>query len=361
MKSILNKQVKLIFKIILIGIVVGVFSLGKIVFFPHELPKSNYELLINKEESLNGIAKGLKRDGLISSQRIFLHLLRILNKDRKVTAGLYILKSPISMWDLIKRISSGKPDEISITLIDGWTVDDIRNYVDGLPYVRHLTQNLSNNELKHELKISWPSLEGAFYPSTYYIAPNETDLEIYKNAHAIMRSKLESVYAKRNLELNVDNPYELLILASLVEKETAKPQDMQIISTVFNNRLRIGMRLQTDPAVFYGLTDKGLRDKKLRGKEKITRADYKIDTKYNTYLHAGLPPTPICSPSLTALEAAANPSNDKNVLYFVAVGLGKTRFSESFSVHSRLVAKYLKRQSTKCLTKNTNLATRENF
>jgi UPF0755 protein len=327
---------KILLKIFLLSFIGIIFYVGNVVFFPHEIPNNNYELIINKEESLKGVAESLKRDGLISSPEIFLSVIRLMNKDTHITAGLYVLKDSISMWDLVKKISNGKPDEILLTIIDGWKIENIRNYIDNFPHIQHLTQNLSNDELKHLLNIPWPSLEGAFYPTTYYVAPNETDLEIYRSAYAMLQSKLNEVYSKRGSNVATSSPYGLLIMASLVEKETANISDMYLISTVFNNRLRLDMRLQTDPAVFYGL----------QNKKRITREDFKIDTKYNTYLHAGLPPTPICSPSLLALKAAANPKNDSKVLYFVAVGDGRrTRFSNSFSVHSHWVARFIEKQS----------------
>jgi UPF0755 protein len=177
-------------------------------------------------------------------------------------------------------------------------------------------------------------MEGLLYPSTYFIAPNQPDLEVMRISYRLMQSKLADLWVNKNKNAtNYQDPYQLLVMASLIQKETSDKEDMYQISTVFNNRLRTNMRLQDDPAVFYGLNNKAT----------ITRADFKIDTPYNTYLHNGLPPTPICTPSQSALAAAANPGDDYKLLYFVAIGNGKTKFSYSYGEHSQAVNQYLKK------------------
>ena len=327
------KSLQLLLKSLLALSVVLVACIGYAVFFPHSIPSRQYPLIIERQQTVRNIANQLKREGLINDAYLFIGLSRLMHEDKKMIAGMYILKGPMSLFDLVWRLSNGKPDEISITFLDGWTFRQIRNYVNDLPNVKHLTPEMTDGQIRALLKIKVPSLEGGLYPSTYFIAPNQSDLEIFQNAYKLMQDKLAKAWQTRNVNGVYDNPYQMLIMASLIQKETNNKVDMYQISTVFNNRLRSGMRLQDDPAVFYGLANK----------ERITREDFQIDTPYNTYLHAGLPPTPICNPSLAALTAAASPGADHKLLFFIAIGSGKSKFSYTFQEHRQAVAKYLKK------------------
>ena len=272
------------------------------------------------------------------NRHIFRLILEISHKDRKVTAGLYFLKGPISTWGLIERITNGRPDEISVTFLDGWSFTQIRNYLNGLSDIQHLLLKMSDTDVKNMLKIDYPNLEGLFFPETYFIAPGQSDIEVLQIAYRLMQSKLTDLYLNRSAFAQYTSPYQLLIMASLIQKESANPEDMYLISTVFNNRLRIHMKLQDDPAVFYGLSGK---------KSVIRRPDFQIDTPYNTYLHEGLPPTPITTPSYTALAAASQPLNRPTLLYFIAVGHGRTRFSTTYSQHLSIENRQAKQVSPK--------------
>ncbi|MCX8514697.1 MAG: endolytic transglycosylase MltG, partial [Burkholderiales bacterium] len=329
----INMSHKWIIKALLIFFVVMASIIGYVLFFPMPIPNNNYQLIVNKNESVASVAADLYEHDIIKSKFVFTGLLRLSHKDRKVVAGLYFIKHSMSLWGVISRITNGKPDQISITIIDGWSTDEIRNYVNNLQNIQHLTAGYSESQLKNVLRISYPNLEGAFYPSTYFIAPNQTDLEIYQLAYRLMKVKVESYFLNRSKYTNYANPYQLLIMASLIQKETNNKNDMQLISTVFNNRLKRGMKLQDDPSVFYGLKHKAI----------IGRRDFLIDTPYNTYLHNGLPITPICTPSDAALLAASQATNESQLLYFVAIGLGKTKFSSNFGEHKTAINKYLKK------------------
>lgn len=324
---------KLSAKLLLLIFLAVVVYLGYVLFVPHKPPSIGYQLMINQSQSLNSVARQLERDGLISNARIFAITMRILGKDRIITAGLYSIKKPLSMLGLIKRITNGRPDRISITLLEGWNFKQIRAYINGVAYIRHLTESMTDEQIRDSLKITYPSMEGSLYPSTYFIAPNQSDLEVFHTAYLTMQDKLDSIWQQRNAHTNYKSPYQLLIMASLIQKETNNLQDMYHISTVFNNRLRIGMRLQTDPAVFYGLNNK----------VRITRDDFQINTPYNTYINKGLPPTPIASPGQNALNAAAMPNDDYKILYFVAIGSGASKFSYTFDEHAAAVNKYLRK------------------
>jgi UPF0755 protein len=328
------QKLNLFFKIILVAFVVMAIYVGNVVFFPQKIPNGQYQIIVNKHQNLFELATVLERENIIKDRRVFLILLRALNKDTKVAAGLYFLKNPISIWGLIARLTNGRPDQISITLIDGWFFEQIRDYINGIPEIKHITSGMTEAELKAALKIETPNLEGLFYPSTYFIAPGQTDLEIYQHAYKIMQDKLAAIYATRSQSTDYTSPYQLLIMASLIERETANVKDMYLVSTVFNNRIRAKMKLQDDPSVFYGLR---------KNSSKVVRSRFQYDTPYNTYLHYGLPPTPICTPSLNALNAAAHPEDKPKLYFFVAVGSGKTKFSATYNEHLTAVNRYLKK------------------
>lgn len=341
----INKQKKtnIFIKLILLIFVVGAIYIGNVVFFPASLPTENYRLIIDRQVNLKTFAADLEGKGIIKNARVFLFLLRIKREDKRVTAGLYILKKPMSIWKLIARITNGHPDQLSVTFIDGWVTSQLRAYVNSLNDIRHITLQMSDDELRTALMIDAPSLEGIFYPSTYFVAPNQTDLEIYQQAYHTLQDKLATLYANRTPQAYYTSPYQLLIMASLIHKETARVGDMYLVSTVFNNRLRKGMKLQDDPSVFYGL--RGIKD------GKIVRSDFQINTPYNTYLRFGLPPTPICTPSDASLRAASQPLDRPELMYFVAIGGGRTQFSDTYNQHMGAVNKYLKKPAVKTVVK----------
>lgn len=325
-----------VIKFFLLVFIAVSFYLGYEVFFPHSLPNQHVKIVIAKGDSLHKTARKLSELQIINNPRLFLILARLMGKDTKVTAGMYILSQPMSLMDLVNRLTNGKPDEISITILEGWNFKQIRTYLASESQITHLTESMTDAQIRDKLKITAPSMEGLIYPSTYFVSPYQSDLEFMLNGYKLLQIKLAKTWQTKNGSIAYTTPYELLILASLIQKETNNSDDMIQISTVFNNRLRINMRLQDDPAVFYGLGNRLT----------ITRADFATDTPYNTYSHSGLPPTPICMPSQVALSAAARPSNESNLLYFVAIGKGKTKFSSTFNEHSDAVNKYLKKSIT---------------
>lgn len=326
-------KLKLLQKTFLVLVVLFVAYIGNVVFFPRPIPNKRLEIIINKDQNMHHLASQLEAEDVIANRHIFLWILRTTGYDRKILAGLYVLHGNVSMWDVISRIASGKPDQISVTIIDGLRFLQIKEYIDGLQNIKHITANMSEEQLKLLLRISATNLEGVFYPSTYFIAPGQSDLEIYNHAYNLMKNKLDMIFAKRAKNTHYTTAYQMLILASLIQKETANNNDMLQVATVFNNRLGLGMRLQDDPAVFYGL----------HNVDKIERKDFLIDTKYNTYLHAGLPPTPICIPSESAIIAASQPLNNPKLLYFIAVGKGETKFAPSYDKHKAMIKKYLRK------------------
>ena len=327
----LHNKFKLFAKILLIGFVFFAAAIGYIVFYPQPIPNSSYQLVIDVNENVTQIANDLSNHDIIKNKLIFRGLLRLLGRDRKVTAGLYFLKNSMSTWEIVSRVTNGKPDQISVTFIDGWSLEEVRNYVNSLSNIQHTTSGFSDEQLKAALKIELPSLEGVFYPSTYFIAPNQTDLEIYQQSYRLMQKKLTELFTQRSTFSIYSNPYQMLTMASLIQKETSNKEDMILVATVFNNRLKKGMKLQDDPSVFYGL----------KHQKTIGHKNFQTDTPYNTYTRFGLPPTPICIPSYDALFAASKPEDNPDLLFFLAIGGGKTKFSKTYNEHKSAISKYL--------------------
>ena len=218
-----------------------------------------------------------------------------------------------------------------LTLVEGWTFRQWRGRLDRHPDLRHDTAGLSEAQLLERLGIRSSSLEGQLFPDTYLFDKQSSDLDLLARAHRAMRRKLDAEWSQRQQDLPYKSPQEALIMASIIEKETGREADRSLVAAVFVNRLRKGMLLQTDPTVIYGLGD-GF-DGNLR------KRDLQSDSPYNTYMRAGLPPSPIAMPGLASLKAALNPAAT-DVLYFVARGDGSSEFSRTLDEHNRAVNKY---------------------
>jgi UPF0755 protein len=220
-----------------------------------------------------------------------------------------------------------------VTIVEGTTFADLRRALRANAKITQAVSDLPDAELLARVGASETHPEGLFFPDTYFLATGSSDLALLTRAYRSMRERLAAAWAKRAPDLPLTTPYEALILASIIEKETGSASDRPLIASVLVNRLRRGMRLQTDPAVIYGM---GTRfDGNLR------KRDLEEDTPYNTYVRDGLPPTPIALPSQAALEAAVNPPKTA-YLYFVSRGNGTSEFSTSLPEHNRAVAKYQK-------------------
>ena len=199
------------------------------------------------------------------------------------------------------------------------------------PALKHDTVQLPDNELLEKVAPDYKFPEGLFFPDTYLFAKGVSDLQIYKQAHAVLLKRLNESWGKRNPSLPYKTPYEALIMASIVEKETGQKSERDMIAGVFINRLKRGMLLQTDPTVIYGMGE--------QYKGQIRKRNLQTDTPYNTYTRAGLPPTPIALPGAAALAAALNPAKTES-LYFVSRGDGTSHFSGNLDDHNRAVNKY---------------------
>jgi UPF0755 protein len=218
-----------------------------------------------------------------------------------------------------------------ITFIEGWTFRQMREALNRQQGLRHLSMSRSDEELMRAIGAKESKPEGLFFPDTYYFSADMSDLDILKRAYLTMQRKLDAAWQSRAPGLPYRDAYEALIMASIVEKETGSGDERPLIASVFLNRLKLNMRLQTDPTVIYGLGE--AFDGNLR------KRDLLADTSYNTYTRGGLPPTPIAMPGLAAIEAALHPEPSK-ALYFVGKGNGRHAFSTTLDEHNRAVARY---------------------
>jgi UPF0755 protein len=261
---------------------------------------------------------------------------RATGADARIRAGEYAVPAGTTPRSLLALLESGAVIQHAVTIVEGWTFRELRAALEAEPYLDHTLAGQDEAAVMVALGEPGMPAEGLFFPDTYLFGKGTTDLEILRLARNRMRRELEAAWAARAADLPVHSAYEALILASIVEKETALASERPRIAGVFTERLRIGMRLQTDPTVIYGLgTD---FDGNLR------RADLERDGPYNTYTRAGLPPTPIALPGAEALRAAVNP-DERGELYFVATGLadGSHEFSRTLKEHQAAVSRYLVR------------------
>lgn len=321
----------------LVGVVVvpGALLGGALYYALSELklPVESASFAIRHGSSLRQAAQQMTEAKVLRAALPFELMGRALGKATGVRAGNYEIRRGITAWGLLVRITSGAAGHDQITFIEGWPLAQARAALDKHPAVRHDTAGLAEAQLREKLAVDWPSLEGAFFPDTYYFANGTRDLDILRRAHRVLRTRLNELWNTRAPALPLATPYEALVLASIVEKETGSEQERAAIAAVFINRLKRGMLLQTDPTVIYGLG--GSFDGNLRKKDLVT------DTPYNTYTRGGLPPTPIALPGLAALTAALHPASS-DALYFVARGDGTSQFSRTLAEHERAVAKYQK-------------------
>lgn len=282
--------------------------------------------------SFNTIVRTIKQAGLSAAPDIYW---RALSERMQVTgklhAGEYAVPVGTTPRKLLARMADGDVVQHRVTIVEGWTFKQMRAAVAQRTDLAQTITTLSDEELMQRLGAGGQMPEGRFLPETYTFTRGDSDLDILRRAHAAMTKTLDEVWATRAPDLPVTTPYEALILASIIERETGKASERPEIAGVFVRRLKIGMRLATDPTVIYGLG--ASFDGNLR------RRDLETDTPYNTYTRAGLPPTPIALPGKAALVAAVHP-NDGKTLYFVARGDGSHEFTENLEAHNRAVAKF---------------------
>ncbi|OGA28505.1 MAG: aminodeoxychorismate lyase [Betaproteobacteria bacterium RIFCSPLOWO2_12_FULL_67_28] len=278
-----------------------------------------------------GAAQRLEEAGVAVGAWRFELLARALGRANDIKAGSYELGAPPTPLELLDKLTRGDVTQAEVKVIEGWTFRQMRAALDAHPAVRHDTADLPVAELLRRLGAQEDHPEGLFYPDTYLFSKGTSDLRILRRAHAALRRHLEQEWRARDPGVPYRSAYEALIMASIVEKETGRASERDRIGGVLANRLRLGMLLQVDPAVIYGLGESF--DGNLK------KIHLLADGPYNSYTRAGLPPTPIALPGLAALRAALHPAKT-GALYYVARGDGSSEFSRTLEEHNRAVRKY---------------------
>lgn len=304
---------------------------GLFCWYPLTLPATPFQFELKFGTGLRTVAHDLSAQGLLWEPWSLTLAARIMGQQSHIKAGSYELNEAVSALELLNKITRGDSVQNEARLIDGMTFAQFRALLDGNADLQHLTQGLSDNVILQRLGMNSASAEGLFFPDTYFFSKGGTDIALLNRAHAAMNHHLAALWEKRAEGLPFDSPYQALTMASIIEKETGRGDERPVIAAVFINRLRLGMRLQTDPAVIYGLGN--------RFDGNIHKRDLLTDTPYNTYTRTGLPPGPIAMPGLASLEATLHPA-DSRALYFVAKGDGSHQFSETLEEHNRAVVKY---------------------
>jgi peptidoglycan lytic transglycosylase G len=286
---------------------------------------------VHPGSGLKSVGRQLAADGVFLEGESFWILGRLTGKARTIQAGTYRLDKPLTPLEIIDKLARGDVVLAEMLFVEGTT---LKQWLAGLaahPRVKHTLGAKGDAELRALFGEGGQALEGWFFPDTYRFAPGATDVEILRRAHNTMKRRLNEAWAAHDPGTPLKSPYEALILASIVEKETGLASERPVIASVFTNRLKRGMRLQTDPTVIYGMGES--YDGNIR------KRDLLADTPWNTYTRDGLPPTPIAMPGAASLKAAANPASSE-YLYFVARGDGSHEFSRTLEEHNRAVAKY---------------------
>lgn len=281
--------------------------------------------------TLKSFARQLYSEKVLPDAHTLVWIAKLKGQSHGLKTGEYRFRKGISTLEILDQVMAGRVVEYPVTLVEGWT---FKQFMDALNTAPRLTHSLTGMKPQQIMAmLGYPNMhpEGRFYPDTYYYSAGMSDLLILQRAFQRMEKVLDEEWSNRQSDIPIRSPDEALILASIVEKETGKPEERPLIAGVFSHRLRIRMKLQTDPTVIYGLGDK------YRGN--ITTQHLRQHTPYNTYVIPGLPPTPIAMPGRAALHAAVNPEKTR-ALYFVSHGDGSHEFSETLEQHNQAVIKY---------------------
>ena len=286
---------------------------------------------IKKGDSLDTICSQLQKQQIAINPFWFKLIAYRKNLDHFLKAGEYVVKKGSTSAEILELFSEGKTRKYVITFPEGWSFKQIFQAVKNNPNLQHTLTDLQFKDLMFYIGSDKSHPEGLFFPDTYFFEKNTLDVELLKRAHHKMQSVLNEEWQNRDKDLPLESPYEALILASIVEKETSAVEERKQIAGVFTRRLKMGMLLQTDPTVIYGMGDEYHGD--------IRYKDLKQPTPYNTYLNGGLPPTPISMPGKESIAAALHPDSG-DTLYFVSRGNGRHAFSSTLAEHEKYVDRY---------------------
>ena len=287
--------------------------------------------------TIRSLVKQLEQHDLLKCPKFLILWTRLNGDAKRLQVGEYAINPGTTLSALLEDITSGRVRQYPLQLLEGWTFKQFMQAIQDHEAISHELGDLNQEQIINLLSIKHNHLEGMFFPETYYIHKNISDIDVLKRAHELMKKNIHGLWDERDEGLPFNSPYEALILASIVEKESAVEEERALIAGVFINRLRKNIRLQTDPTVIYGMGDNYKGDIRFR--------DLRKDTPYNTYTRKGLPPTPIAMPGLGAIEAVMHPAKT-DYLYFVAFNdnSGRHKFSSTLDEHNKAVDKYQRKK-----------------
>jgi UPF0755 protein len=288
-------------------------------------------VLLERGEPFVRFAERLGELGVIDHPRLWTVVARLTGDARRVRAGEYRVSPGDSPQRLLRRLIAGDVVTYSVQIVEGWTIMQALAMLRNDPVLELTLDGVSVQTLLEVLGLPAGHAEGMFFPDTYQFVRGDSDADVLRRAYARMQGQLDEAWAGRAAGLPYETPYEALIVASLIEKETGRDDERGLISQVFALRLQLGMRLQTDPSVIYGVGDAFDGD--------LRRADLRRPNPYNTYLNRGLPPTPIALPGRSSIHAALHPAEGE-YLFFVSRGDGSSKFSVSLEEHEQAVRRY---------------------
>ena len=329
-------MLKFIKRLVIAGVCLALALAGGVYWWvnsPLTLVSERVDFQITPGQGLRAAAREIAGAGVDLNPWLLVMLGKALQVETAIKAGSYEVARGITALDLLSKLTRGDVTQTEVAFIEGWTFRQMRERLDAHPDLRHDSRGLPEREIMRLIGATQESAEGQFFPDTYLFAKQGSDLDVLRRAYRSMQRQLEREWAGRASGLPYADPYQALIMASIVEKETGRDQDRPMVAAVFVNRLRQGMLLQTDPTVIYGLGDRF--DGNLRKRDLLT------DTPYNTYTRSGLPPTPIAMPGLAALQSALHPAASQ-AIYFVARGDGSSQFSRTLEEHNQAVNRYQK-------------------
>ena len=322
---------------------VGFWGYQKLTEFVHTPVNVTQDQLLTIDRGTTGskLAALLEQEKILDHADLLPWLLKLQPQLNKVKAGTYSLTGVKTLQDLLDMINSGKEAQFSVKFIEGKTFKEWRKNLENAPHLKQTLQGKSDKEIMALLDIpavakavyEWNNMDGWLYPDTYNYTPNSTDLELLKRSATRLQKALDKAWNERDENLLLADPYQMLILASIVEKETGIAAERPQVASVFINRLKANMKLQTDPTVIYGMGESYTGN--------IRKKDLETITPYNTYMIEGLPPTPIAMVSESALQAVAHPAKT-DLYYFVADGSGGHKFTRNLNEHNKAVQEYLR-------------------
>lgn len=332
-----------LFIFLLILIAGGFWGYQKLNSFQQETVNVRPDQLLFIERGTTGkkLAALFEQEKLIENAQLLPYLLKLKPELNKIKAGVYSLNGIQTVQDLLTLLNSGKEAQFNVKFIEGKTFKEWRKNLENAPHLKQTLKDKTDQEIFKLLNIpsilksigEYKNLDGWLYPDTYNYTPNSTDLELLQRAAERLKKALDKAWNERDENLPLANPHEMLVLASIVEKETGIAAERAKVASVFINRLNAKMKLQTDPTVIYGMGES------YQGN--IRKKDLETPTPYNTYIIDGLPPTPIAMVSESALQAVAHPEKT-DFYYFVADGSGGHKFTRNLNEHNKAVQEYLR-------------------